>query len=466
MALVTRFRAAGKSPSTGKPFLSKGADVYSFVLGLASVFSVHLVGELYLAEVLLILVLPALVILRGHRALRPELKLIYILMGLWLLGLVVSDVYNEIEIVDRIRGSALIIFFAINLLGMSMILGRNEKRKILYLIGLMVGALAAVRLQPSPAVEAYPWKFGYAWGTIQLVMLVSSYFYGRRLYVISASLVLGICLVNLLLNFRGPVLGLLITVVLIYPIIPERVIGMRIVPNSQLARLAILAVLAIVAGETSGALVTFVTQSGYVNQQAQAKNESQAKLGFLGGRPEFAVGLRAALDSPIIGHGSWAKDFKYLEMLNDMEVEAGVMDYSPDFEEDANGLIPGHSQIITAWVWAGIGGLIFWAYMVWFFLQGIMRVAVLRPSMAPAYMLFLIGMWWDIFFSPFAANRRIILAVMIVLVADLLEKKVVIVQNAWRRMGAVPRARSLGQGNSSTAPIRPQLGAGFIPPNP
>ena len=31
--------------------------------------------------------------------------------------------------------------------------------------------------------------------------------------------------------------------------------------------------------------------------------------------PEFAVGLQAALDSPIIGHGSWAKDMKYLEML-------------------------------------------------------------------------------------------------------------------------------------------------------
>ncbi len=145
---------------------------------------------------------------------------------------------------------------------------------------------------------------------------------------------------------------------------------MRIFPRSPLIRLAMLAVFAIVAAETAGALVGLVTRAGYVGEEAQAKNEAQAKVGALGGRPEFFVGVTAALESPIIGHGSWAKDYKYLEMLNDMLIETGAEENPGDYEEEASGLIPGHSHIVTAWVWAGIAGLIFWAYMAWFFLQG------------------------------------------------------------------------------------------------
>jgi hypothetical protein len=454
MPVASRYGEANKMKTGGQVFISNGADVLAFVLGCATEFSVHFVGELYLAEIMLMFLFPIFLVLRGKRLMRPELKTIYSLMGLWLLGLIVSDVYNHIDIVDRMRGSALIIFFAINIFSLSMLIGENEKRKVLFMVGLMVGSFAAVKLQPSPVFETYPWKFGYASATIQLAMLLSAYFYSRRRYFVSVLVILGICAVNLLMNYRSPVLGLLLTIVLVFPIIPERVVGMRIVPQSVIVRLGLLAVLAFVAAEAAGALVGFVTQAGYVNEEAQAKNESQAKMGFLGGRPEFAVGLRAALDSPIIGHGSWAKDYKYLEMLTDIEVDAGAVGYNRDFEVNANGLIPGHSQIITAWVWAGIGGLIFWSYMAWYVLKGIVRIAIFRPPMAPAYIAFLIGMWWDIFFSPFAANRRVIDAVAIMLVLDLMGKKLEFVRDPWQRLGAIAPTRPHRQGNGPAMPIR------------
>lgn len=194
MSVATRF---GETKTKGQVYVTKGADVIAFVLGCTTEFSVHLVGELYLAEIILMILFPIFLILRGRRVLRPELKILYSLMGLWLLGLIVSDVYNHTDISDRMRGSALIIFFAINTLGMSILVSGNEKRKALFIVGLTVGSLAVVKLQPSPAVEDYPWKFGYAFGTIMLVMLVASYFYGRRRYVVSSLLVVGICIVNL-----------------------------------------------------------------------------------------------------------------------------------------------------------------------------------------------------------------------------------------------------------------------------
>ena len=402
---------------------------------------------------------PIFLILRGKRVLRPELKILYSLMGLWLIGLIVSDVYNHIDISDRMRGSALIIFFAINTLGISMLIGGNEKRKALFVVGLTVGSLAAVKLQPSPAVEDYPWKFGYAFGTIMLVMLVASYFYGRRRYVVSGLLLLGICLVNLLLNYRSPVLDILVSLALVYPIVPERLGGIQILPRTDVPRLLVLAVFALSAGAAAGAMVNFVTRAGYLDEESQAKNEaqSQAKNLVLGGRPEFVIGLRAALDSPIIGHGSWAKDPKYYEMLYDALVESGEQQEQVGgdiLSEEGNPLIPAHSAIINAWIWAGIAGLIFWLYMAWFFLIGITRVAILRPQLAPYIMWLLISTWWDIFFSPFAANRRIITAFMVVFVADLMRKKLAIVKGPWRRMGAVNVMRTYGSGNNPIAPAR------------
>lgn len=457
MAIPGKSRVVVRRPPERRPFVSRGADVFCLVLGVTTSFSVHLVGDLYMAETLLALAFPILAILRIRRALRPELKMIYVLMGFWLLGLIVADAYNHTPITDRMRGMALIVFFAINLFGMSMLLGHNEKRKMLYFSGLAFGALAAVKLQPYAAAEEYPWKFGYATGTIMVVMLVSSYFYSRRKLLISGLLIPGICAVNLILNYRGPVLDLLVTLVLVYPIVPERLGGIQILPRSQAVRLLVLLALAIGAGEAAGGLVNFVTRAGYVNEDAQAKNEAQAKTGnlLLGGRPEFAIGLQAALDSPIIGHGSWAKDLKYFEMLHDAMVESGMYgEQRGDIDQEADGLIPGHSHIVTAWVWAGIAGPIFWLYVAWFVCRGMAQIAVARPPLAPFYMFSFIGMFWDILFSPFAANRRFTEAVMIVVLADLASRRIRVLQPSWRRMGTVGYGRPVPHLSNPAAPSR------------
>ena len=139
------------------------------MLGGGTQFSVHFVGDLFVAEILLVVAFTAMLFVRGRRAIRPELKFVYALMALWLLGQTISDVYNHIPLVDRIRGTALIVFFAIDIVGISILIGNNQRRKILYMVGLTVGALAQVKLQPSPAAEDYPWKFGYAFGTMLAV---------------------------------------------------------------------------------------------------------------------------------------------------------------------------------------------------------------------------------------------------------------------------------------------------------
>jgi O-antigen ligase len=250
--------------------------------------------------------------------------------------------------------------------------------------------------------------------------------------------------VNLIFNYRSPVLFLLVTMVLVLPIIPEQVGLLRILPRAgSVLRVLVLAGIALGAGLASEGLIHLVTSLGLVGEDAQAKNQSQfqSSQGFLlGGRPEILVSSRAVLESPILGHGSGAKDMKYVEMLSDIQAEEGMKVDLQDEEESFQGLIPAHSHLMGAWVQAGIVGALFWAYIFRLTAKALVRVAVLRPALSPVYAFMLVGFLWDILFSPFGSFERFLDALLIVIILDLLESAPRVVRvlgwfrrSAWRR---------------------------------
>ena len=95
-------------------------DLLAFSVGVGTSFTVHVIGDIYLAEMLMVLAWVPLLILRGRRLLKRELKTVYVLMGLWLFGLIISDAYQNTLLVNRARGVALILFFALDLACLSM----------------------------------------------------------------------------------------------------------------------------------------------------------------------------------------------------------------------------------------------------------------------------------------------------------------------------------------------------------
>ena len=225
---------------------------------------------------------------------------------------------------------------------------------------------------------------------------------------------------------------------------PEKIGRLRLLPQrNNLPRVVIIATLGLSGGWSANQVVHLVTQSGLLSAEAQQKNESEAGAGnlILGGRPEFFIGLRAAMDSPFLGHGSWASDMKYAEMLADMKGESGAG--ALELEREAEGVIPTHSHILAAWVFAGFLGAVFWAYLFWLVLRALIVVALRRPPLAPIYAWLLTTYSWAILFSPFGSTSRIIEAVTIVIIIDLLKAKTVNVKRhsflggSWRRSGWV-----------------------------
>ena len=383
MAIPARTRTRRQRPTVARrSFKSIAGDGLSFLIALSVPFSVRFVGSLPVSEIILVPLVPIFWVLRKRQLVPPMLKTIFFLMGFWLFGQILTDLYRRTPAVDWMRGDAAIVFFALDLAGLFVLLTGSERRKAIFLVGMAIGELAVVRLQPSESSLGEPWKFGYSFGTMMLVVLISCFFYSRHKYVLAGLCFVGIIGVNLLENYRSPVLNLIIAMVLVLPIIPEKIGSLRLLPRvGSIMRVCILAGMAIGAGLAASALVHLATSAGFVSEGAQAKNEEQSGGGIGGillkGRPEILVSSRAVMESPILGHGSWAKDYKYEEMLSDMQVEQGMQANLQDAEANSGGQIPAHSHLMNAWVWAGFLGAVFWIFILWLVIKGIVRVTIL-----------------------------------------------------------------------------------------
>jgi hypothetical protein len=405
------------------------AGTAALAAGLASAFLVKLIGNLPLAELLFLPLMPILVFVQGRQMVRPTMRPLLLLLGVWLVGQILTDIYRETAFLNWARGDANIIFFGIDLLALTALLGRSTSRKVVYLIGYSISALLMIKLQPSNFGGMDPgWKWGWGPPITILVVLGSSFFYRRRNYAVALLFLLAIAAGNLIGNSRSRVGFLLMAATLTIPIVPERLGRLRVLPlPGTFGRVLVLSALALGAGGAALGAVELATLSGMLEHNQQEKNErqSQSPGGMLiGGRPEILVSSRAVIDSPILGHGSKPKDPKYSEMLADFQARYGLSKISPDeLEEKTEGAIPSHSFLLGTWVSAGVLGVGFWIYLLSPAGKALIRLPVLSLPLAPLYAYLLTGLLWDIFFSPFAGIHRVLTAFAIVLAAEVLETR-------------------------------------------
>lgn len=424
--MLMRRRISRRPRSQHAWAISFTGDILAFLIGLGSCYTFHLTGDIPLCEVILI---PTLLLLFAIRSSRLRLRktplgTILLLMLLWLLGQIVTDIYRSTSSHDWLRGNANIVFFMLDLVGMIMLLKGNMRRQIIILLGFACGGILSVKLQPSLFPGKMAFKFGYAFPVMYFTAIISSYFYKRHRYFVVSLLFLANIAVNTLLNLRSLTLTMLIAFALIVPIIPEWIGRIRILPPAH-TRARVLAVMGItlVAGVLAGKLMTSLAASGLLGPDAQQKNKAETVAGWgvlIGGRPEILVSSRAVFDSPILGHGSWAKDPKYSEMLANIEAEYGMP--IPDEGENSEGLIPAHSHLMSAWVDAGILGAVFWIYYFVLVLKALLRSGMGDSPLKPVHIFLMTMSLWEILFSPFGGVQRIVESVYIVIICDALEQ--------------------------------------------
>jgi hypothetical protein len=402
-------------------------DVLAFVIPATSFVQIQLIGRLIVSELLALALLPWLLRARD-RLYAPRWLLV--LWAAWFVSQIVTDVIVGSEFRDWARGWAAITFTLVNLLAI-LTLVRTARRVRIFAVGLATGAVLGALIAPSTYVVVDPWKFAFG-GAIGLAIAaaVSGSWAARRPWIAIVAFA-SFGLVNALLLFRAMSgVALLTSLYLAFTMISIRLPALERLPRAKPAvGIAFYAAAALVVYVTLNA----ATSANLFGEAARVRNEAQSQGApsvepepsasdqpapspssaatglnvpgpIVGGRAEFLASIQAILDSPIVGHGSWARDPKYAEIQRRVLLEMGVPGGNQPTDPD---LIPTHSYLLGSWVWAGIAGGLFWLAITVLALRLLATLYTQRIALTPLMVFVVSWLLWNIAFSPYGNTERI-----------------------------------------------------------
>ena len=401
---------------------ARGDRLSTFLLDsliLASGFlifvQIPIIGQLHLTEVLLVFTFFLLVPQRG-RLLKRDLPFKFIFLFLiWLLAQVITDMVRGSTFSDYSRGWATIGFSLINFCALYMALTRRPKRLFLFLVGLSTGQITGYFLAPSEYAIAYPWKFGFGMGVTWMVVLVAVRLSRKKSlgHLGPAIVLIIIASVNILMGFRS--MGGISFLVACFLIAQSLGKSRAATKRRPLRRIALLGVLIVVGSSVLALTYEYSVRHGWLGESAREKYEMQAEGQYgllLGGRSEIMVSSLAVLDSPVIGHGSWAKNCHYASLYTELKEQAG---YFPG-EEKHQCLIPAHSHLMGSWVQAGFIGAVVWLWVIVLIVRALLVTYSTRNELSPLIAFCAFALTWDILFSPFSGFMRLITPFYIVVI--------------------------------------------------
>ena len=365
-----------------------------------------IVGRIFAPEIVLIGLLPFLLLARGRMLAGPLPRTFLALLALWLAGQVATDLVRETEFRDYIRGWARIVFTALNFCALYLLLYGSRRRLVLFALGLAVGGFLSYAIIPSDFARVWPWKFGIGSATSLLAAVVSAWRPASTVPLVPAVPLFLVFAYSAVVGARA-LAG--VAFAASFYILVQQILGRRSVASVRpsvfrlflfCATGAVLATLLINSYE-------FAVEAGFTHEDAARITEWQREGAFgllLGGRSEIFASGQAVMHSPILGHGSWAKNADYAARILDARMHGYALHLMSHFHMD---LIPTHSHLMGAWVEAGILGTVVWLWSIVLILRVLANLYPTREPLGPLVAFIGFLMLWDILFSPFGAERRL-----------------------------------------------------------
>lgn len=366
----------------------------SFAAGFLTAFTVSLVGEMPIGEILLAVIAGwAVLCAILHQAWPGALlrnRFFWILLVAQVIAFgsyVMSDLYRHSFPRDMERGWSRMILLAVDIAATAYLFGRSPRNLLILVFGLNLGDVANA-LVYGPLFGDM-WKFGVGFPLTLLAFFVAA-FGGPWITMVAAG---AVGVLNFFLDYRS--LGglcLAVAASTFLQIIPRR-FRWWVAPFGAAAALGGL----IAVYQYTEANATRATRSD-VERSAMVQTSFDA--------------IRA---SPWIGYGSWFSNTdvydNFMLIRQEAARQAHVGGFANANEDDPN-LMAFHSQILVAVVEGGIlGGAFFFVYgggLFW----GLYRLTFAEHwrRLAPLYLLLLLDAIWNLFASPFSGAHRVSIA--------------------------------------------------------
>lgn len=395
-------------------------SVLAFLIPVSSAIEFELVGRLFVSDLLCLAIFPILLFTKGE-ILRISFARTFIWLGLlYLLGQFTTDLILNTAFFDYSRGLAKIAITIISFCTIFMIIGLCRSRMLIFIFGVITGGILHFFFSSAIYTKVDIWKFGIGTHLTFLIIIFAALLKNKKNVILKAKHLLPFLagFLNLYLGFRSlaGICFLSLSYLILQEILHDH-IGKNVKPTTR--KVVLMAIGLFIAAIMIVKFYEFSANAGWLGWKQQQKYEAQAhgQLGLVfGGRSQVLVALRAIMESPFIGHGSWAKDWEYAQMLVDLRNQLGYR----AVRIHELGLIPSHSHFFGSWVEAGIIGAIFWGWILSLAIRACLR---LFNSIDPHTLLLIFiafQMTWDVLFSPFGATRRLMIPFYIIVMINVM----------------------------------------------
>lgn len=364
----------------------------SLFAGFFTAFTVSLVGEMPLGELVLIAAAgwAALCLainrtwpgpLLGHRFLWALLAAQVLALGAY----IASDVYRHSSPHDMARGWGRMVFLAVDVIAVAYLFGCARRNLIFLVLGLSLGDVVNALI--AGPMFGDMWKFGVG-APLTFALLVIAPAAGPLVAALAAG---AIGVVHFALDYRSyGALCLLVSAITLLQVTSPRF-------RLWLAPLA-----------------AAVALGGVSLLYSQLQSSGRATRSDIERTAMVTAALEAFQASPLIGHGSWFSNTDVYDNFMLIRHEAAKQNRvggfaHPHRRPDAMAL---HSQILVALAEGGLVGGAFFFVLGGGLIWALTRTLIAQPwhRFAPLHTLLLLSALWSLLFSPFSGAHRVTIA--------------------------------------------------------
>lgn len=386
-------------------------DLIVFLVGCFSTFYIDFIGRIYVGELMIFLLY--IIYPKTRIKLSPKVKKLVILMLLWLVSAIITDIYRETPLLDMIKGVTSQIFLVSLVPFAYWALYDKISRWLVFYFGSVVSSQLTYYLIFSQT------EFGSSdvWMTYSYISLfigITVYVYWKGNYLLSYVLLVSIGVWGLFGGSRNAFLICVISAILLYNLDKSLTKNSNSEHNyniqysikvyqNKLVRL----VFALLVGLfVISSAYEFLAVNGILGEKAYVKYSKQkdSDVGLASSRLPTIMDIDLITKSPIIGYGSFAKDYTgYVEKYyieHNIEYQSSRFNIEIDSVEN---MLPRHSRMFGLWMWHGIGAGIFWIYILHLFFRTLKNGCfLLEPKLLCLSVYTFMMEFWNNLFSPMA----------------------------------------------------------------
>lgn len=365
--------------------------ILSLLCGSSGAVSLELVGNLYLAELLLLPLMLFALLAKGGGGI-ARLGIFWVLLisgGISLVGYIISDLVVGSESSQYLRGWGRVILLIGNCMALMVLVAHGVRNLWCFVLGWGLGGVITLI---GSGVPLSVWKIGYAEPVGMIVVAVCAMM--PRSLASLGMLVFGVG--NLLLDYRNMGAASVVVAALLW------------VGSSDVRGQARLAPRYLKPAIMAGVALVVVSAVLSTTDEDFSERRSVSNIGRTAG---IVVSLRAIADSPLIGYGSWTQNEEYARLLRkEFSERLGAgnainMSHGSTFRA--------HSQILQSWIEGGILGAAFFISFGFALVRALYRLVINASGGKYFAMLsyFMILGAWNLLASPFGGDQRILVAV-------------------------------------------------------